>query len=636
MQTKQQLETALKNADQAGDVAAAKQLANALKSGQYNLSPTVEKQRVRSLVQGATLGFGDEIEAAARTFQPVGRTASNQGRYNDNQNYTNARDDIRNKLTAYQDAHPYESMAYEFGGAGANALLTKSPAGFGRIVGRGAVEGGIAGLGYSEDNMATDTAEGSVIGGGIAGFGNLGGRLSGKLTNTVVDAARKTFGDSYTNRVQNYLRQAAQQTGLTEDELIAKVASGDTLSDDLQMTQTIKFLVSKGGFTQKEIQDLAKGRMQKTRDTALSDMQQAVAPDIEGGNIFAGVKNNFDNLKQQESADYNRLFKDTNPAVDDSTAKQMLAIVQRSPSSGKAAQDLAQMENIVPFYTVRDNGAIDFVRQPTLQDAELLLRAVKDEADASFRLGQGAKGSSFKSLANTLQKSVDEFSPDLQETRAKSALRFSGKDAYELGRGKAFTINPDELSTIVADMNPTQLKNLRAGYLEGIKNKAFKKGSALADAANEDLSQGLTAKIILGPDAEPLIAKMQRAANARRTSQIANPLSGSPTAPQLQQEKMMQASVGAADLGQNLAQGNFAGATMAAMRLLAKRMPELDDAERMQVTKALFSEDPEFVQKMLSGEIDTTSAAFARRINQALTKGGDVVRQGSIQQQQQL
>lgn len=35
MQTKQQLETALRNADQAGDVAAARQLATALKSGQY-------------------------------------------------------------------------------------------------------------------------------------------------------------------------------------------------------------------------------------------------------------------------------------------------------------------------------------------------------------------------------------------------------------------------------------------------------------------------------------------------------------------------------------------------------------------------------------------------------------------------
>tara|TARA_R110002074_G_C12528124_1_gene664706 strand:+ start:792 stop:2726 length:1935 start_codon:yes stop_codon:yes gene_type:complete len=597
--------------------------------------PAVEKQRARKFFDGLTLGFGEEIEAGYRTFKPSGRTASNRGDYNSKsgQGYGQIRDNIRSKKKAYENAHQVESMAYEVGGGLTNALLTKSPSGVARIAGRGALEGGIAGYGYSEKDELEDTGKGAAIGAGAAGIGTAVFGGLGKISNKIISAARDELGDGYTNRLQNYLKDIVEQTGLTEDQVVAKIAQGETLSDDLQLGQTIKFLVSKGGFTQKQIQDAAKSRMKLTRDDALNKMQQSVTPDIEGGNIFAGVKNNFDNLKQKESVSYDRLFKETNPPVDDATAKQMLAIVQRSPESAKLAQDLSTLEGIVPFYTTLDNGAIDMIRQPSLMDAELLLRGVKDITDQSFRSSANNKGSALKSLAGRLQQDLDAFSPDLKATRANSAARFSGKEAYDLGRGKAFTMNPDELSTVVEDMSEVQIKNLRAGYLEGIKNKAFKKGSALADASNQDLTQGLTAKIVLGPDADDLIANMQRAANARRTNQIANPLSGSATAPQLQQESKMKSAAAFGDMVTHLKSGNFVSAVSSLKQVIGTQQPGLSDAERGKIAETLFSQDPAFVRQMLSGNPDTFSAVLAQKLNDFGVGLQDAATRGALVQQ---
>ena len=62
------------------------------------------KQRVRSMAQGLTLGFADELEARA--------VALASGRP-----YDEVLAEVRDKLEAYQEANPVSSLAYEAGGA---------------------------------------------------------------------------------------------------------------------------------------------------------------------------------------------------------------------------------------------------------------------------------------------------------------------------------------------------------------------------------------------------------------------------------------------------------------------------------------------------------------------------------------
>ncbi len=105
--------------------------------------------RARTFAQGASFGFADEIEAAARSLF-------------DDRDYTDIRDDIRSQNKAYRDANVAEALALETAGAFAipglgtsfglaRALPAMSKAGrLGTMAGVGSIEGGVAGIGASE------------------------------------------------------------------------------------------------------------------------------------------------------------------------------------------------------------------------------------------------------------------------------------------------------------------------------------------------------------------------------------------------------------------------------------------------------------------------------------------------------
>ena len=74
------------------------------------LGEEVPKQRLRSMGQGLTLGFADELEARA--------VAVASGRQ-----YEDVLQEVREKLAAYQAAYPGSSMGYEAAGAVAPTAL---------------------------------------------------------------------------------------------------------------------------------------------------------------------------------------------------------------------------------------------------------------------------------------------------------------------------------------------------------------------------------------------------------------------------------------------------------------------------------------------------------------------------------
>lgn len=76
----------------------------------YNEGGPSFTDRARSTAKGAMFAFNDEAEARARALFSGG-------------NYDAILRDIRAQQKAYEEAHPYESAAYEMGGALAPALL---------------------------------------------------------------------------------------------------------------------------------------------------------------------------------------------------------------------------------------------------------------------------------------------------------------------------------------------------------------------------------------------------------------------------------------------------------------------------------------------------------------------------------
>jgi hypothetical protein len=128
--------------------------------------PEPESQRLRSVAQGLTFGFADEIEAYIRSLG------------GDGPEYEAIRDDIRRRLSAYQEANPAASIGYETIGAiapTALSLLTGVGAGAGAAnVGR------IATLGGRVPRLAQGAVTGAAYG-GLYGAGTAEGDIQSRI-----------------------------------------------------------------------------------------------------------------------------------------------------------------------------------------------------------------------------------------------------------------------------------------------------------------------------------------------------------------------------------------------------------------------------------------------------------------------
>lgn len=184
----------------------------------------------RGAAQGATLGFGDEIEAGARSL------------FSDRP-YQEIRDEIRTDIADVSQAYPEEMMAAEFGGGflvpggvarSAVAGATKLPQAAARLTGLGAVGGAGAGAGYSEaDNplgLAINTGKGALIGAALSPALTLGIPAAG----TIVGRLGSALGRSAPEQADRLVGRTMQRTGATPElvqEELARLGPEATLAD---------------------------------------------------------------------------------------------------------------------------------------------------------------------------------------------------------------------------------------------------------------------------------------------------------------------------------------------------------------------------------------------------------------------
>jgi hypothetical protein len=113
----------------------------------------VESQQLRTAIQGATFGFGDEIEAFIRSG------------FSDRK-YDEIRDELRAKITAYKKANQGEALTTELAAALVPSIALSmtgygAPAGatnlarFGNALKPIAAESAVAALGYSEGDLTS-------------------------------------------------------------------------------------------------------------------------------------------------------------------------------------------------------------------------------------------------------------------------------------------------------------------------------------------------------------------------------------------------------------------------------------------------------------------------------------------------
>lgn len=627
--TREQYLEAAAKADAAGDVGSAEEL--------RALAASVEPptQRARAAAQGATLGFSDEILAALQA--PFGEGAIGQ-------NYEAALQGERNALEQYRKDYPVSSTAWEIGGALAPAFLSGGAAapasatrtaavlsGLGRGAMGGAKAGAVYGFGTGEGgilNRAAEMGQGAIVG-GIGGgiIGSAMGALRGTgsaMTNWV----RNKFGDRMAGTVSKEVQRLAEQGGMTPDEIIDGVASGRIMAENRTLESMIRRFYSEGGPAGAEIKRVLSDRPGQTRTAAMEELQKSLGSP---GNPLANKRASDEAARRAENIAYESAFKPSGielPAPDEIVA-QMQDIARRAPAALKDAADAARVKyGTNPFFTVAEDGTIEFARAPTLREAETVYRILRDKASEAYQGGKGTIGGAYKELAQDVKGELDIASPALAAARAEAEAVRGARDAFKLGQ-EAIRRSPDELALLIKDIEkqgPDAVAAFREGMLTSVRAGMSRPSAApglMRGLASEDTGPGTALRLALPPGVSAsVVQKIENAANAQRAYNKI--IEGSQTA----QTLMSPGVGGAANVAQDIASG-MGGDMMAWARLIGNAAnslrPGLSDAQKLEVARIVLSEDPALVQRALKddtvmGQIMQNTARAIEKVTRAGTR----------------
>ena len=559
------------------------------------LTAPVESQQLRTAIQGATFGFGDEIEAFIRSG------------FSDRK-YDEIRDELRAKITAYKKANPTEALTTELAAAlvpsialsltGFGAPTAATNLGrFGQALKPIVAESAVAAAGYSEGDLTTaqglgDVAGNTAQGTAAGGLVQAGIQATGPIFSKVINFIRKKFGDKADNAVQAELLRLAEGTGKSVDEVIADVAEGRIMADNMTLTNAIRSMMNEGGLTKAEILAASANRAATTRAAAQEELRGALAPQFQDPNVIRAMKESDKQVKAQERKGYQEAFQ-SGATVPPELQEQMLNVIQRMPRAADELAEIYTARSIVPLFKKADDGSIQFVRAPTIEDAEILRRKLKEITTQQYDAGSGTMGEIVGSLEKSLRGSLDEASPNLAAVRQQFAQNMDVRQAFDLGRRQALTMNVDELSLMVEQMGQEALEAFRAGALDALRNRARRSGVLLRDLAEEDKQVGAALRVILPEDqAERVLRSVTTAAEA---TEVAKAIRGGSPTQSLQREAQLRGSGVSAEDALRGSQGDI----FSLIRIFKNALPAakgMTDEQMLQVVKVLFSDDPAMVE----------------------------------------
>ena len=233
----------------------------------------VPTQRIRTALQGLSVGSADEIEARA--------TAIVTGRP-----YAEVLEEIRSGAKAYQEARPYESMGYEAGGALLPALFTgggTAPLSLGRVGLKSALGGAAYAFNTGEGDFlsrATRVPSGAIAGGigGMLGF--KAGEYATKGFEALVDAARRTTGRKGASAVEREIQRLIERTGKSKEEIVRDLIDGKLLAENRTLAGAVKSLYNQSGPAAGIIKKALERRPQTARTATMSEVEEYLVPQV--------------------------------------------------------------------------------------------------------------------------------------------------------------------------------------------------------------------------------------------------------------------------------------------------------------------------------------------------------------------
>tara|TARA_R110000822_G_scaffold144407_1_gene283012 strand:- start:204 stop:2195 length:1992 start_codon:yes stop_codon:yes gene_type:complete len=555
----------------------------------------------RTALQGATFGSGDEIEAAIRSMLPEGMGGGE---------YKEIRNKVREELSRYKQQNPGTAITTELVGAIVPSILatmmtggTAAPLTVGRMAGIGFAEGAASGLGYSESEDFGGQLADTLQGGGIGTFLNpvvgKGGKFAIQGVSKLIDFTKRKLGKLPADAVQAEIQRLIKLTGKNEQQLMMDFMEGRYLSDNKTLQNALKAYVIEGGEAGAEVLSRSAARAKTTKQGAIDALQERFAPGMED-NVLRGFSRSEEALQKEQSKMYDKIFKNApDDVITESIRKSMTDAAQTVPGALDTVNTLYAMNNLVPLFSKDAAGAIKMVRKPTLRDAEMIRRGLSEAQNKFYIEGQGSLGEAVKRKEQSLRTGIDEASKPLARVRADYAKRLSANESFAEGR-KALRADVAETEMYLENLTGEQLKAFKAGVMVSLRNQINRQKTTFAKLADEDAQFGATLRMVLdGGDEniDDLIKKLDLAGDTSEIAQKVKPGAGSPTA-QLERELKNQ--------GLDISAADFLDPTMGFMRAgikaLKQNAPELNDAERLQVIRTIFTQEPKVAFKALSDE----------------------------------
>lgn len=584
----------------------------------------VESQKLRTaLGQGFGFGFGDEIEAMARRILDPSETRS----------YEEIRDEIRAKIDAYQKTNPGEALTMEMLGAAAPTaamMLIPGLQGAGtaniarmgtgelarRALGVGALEGGVTAYGTGKEGVVQDIAAvpgGAALGAGTSALLGVGGQ---KLAGTLGDFTqfiRKKIQGRPTGVVESELQRLMNESGQDAESVLTNLLNGRIMADTPELSAIVREFRSRGatigrgpGEPRQTISEalderaLAKGR------EAQQALQEGLTPGVDGS-VFKAFKESDAAFKKRESDAYDTIFSRTDVQLDQATFGAMSEALSRMPDLANKLQKRYQvLGNIVPFFDKKlfdSTGEIRLVRQPTVQDAEIVRRAVDDEVQSAFKPGSGMTdiAPALKNIEQRIRNALDEAVPELAQTRANWASLSMQRQQFDLG-SKALNKNIDELAFDFDRLTDEGQKAFRAGVMNALRQKIRKSPITFRKLSTEGSAENELLRLLFPEEGvDDVIRKLNLAADVRAVKERASPLGQAVTADQLAaRSREGTGPIGAMDVfgASRLDPQSLARVTTA---LIGQASTELTPKQRNQIVDILFSDDPAIVEKALRG-----------------------------------
>ena len=563
------------------------------------LGEEVPKQRLRSMGQGLTLGFADELEARA--------VALASGRQ-----YEDVLQEVRDKLAAYQAAYPGSSMGYEAAGAVAPTALALLAAPFTggsstavaapswlKLLGVGALEGAAYGFGTGEGDF-NQRADRALPG---AALGAPGAVLGGTAANIVMsglkrlsDAGRRIAGRRGSSVVENEIQRLVQQTGKDPEQVVQDLMDGRILAENRTLAAAIKIMQT--GPATPVIQKAMRERPRMQRDRA----GQVLSETLDDGdpNMEAVRKYRDSDLETQKaiSREYKQFRR---PRVDASVFDDLKKIWERNPQFG---EDLNEMQNTLmrkPLFSFNDAGDIKFLRRPTVQEAEEVYKVIRDRGIAMEKT-KPFLASGTRNLGRRLKDKLNKAFPKLADARAQAQAIQINRNAFESGKKSLGGKDVYETLMEVEEKfgSPEALDSFRTGFLAGIQQQltqARQKG-IIRDLVDDSKKPGMLLRNLIPDDTDydKVIKQLQLAAESEDVAQKV--LNNSITIEGEISKQAQNSGIGASDVI-GLFSYNPESYFRTVSKLANRFSRDLTPDENLRIAQILVSEDPDLVKNAI-------------------------------------